>query len=112
MAPMEIRAPEYVANAKNQRMTQRNKVLTYGLEFTAAEEATYMDRGARVKFKTGSKAQANWRVTDGMAGMVLARYRPTHPGQPERLDVTFGGNVTVWGERASEFEIVPAEKLQ
>jgi hypothetical protein len=71
-----------------------------------------MDRGARVKFKSGSKAQANWRVSDGMAGMVLARYRPPQPGQPERLDVVFDKNLTVWGERASEFEVVPQEKLQ
>jgi hypothetical protein len=71
-----------------------------------------MDRGARVKFKSGSKARANWRVSDGTAGMVLARYRAPQPGQPERLDVTFGANLTVWGERASEFEIVPADKLQ
>ena len=70
-----------------------------------------MDRGARVKFKSGSKAQANWRVLDGMAGMVLARYRPPQPGQPDRIDVMFSSNVTVWGERASEFEIIP-EKLQ
>lgn len=70
-----------------------------------------MDRGARVKFKTGSKAQANWRVGDGMAGLVLARYRPPQPGQPERMDVSFGA-MTVWGERASEFEVVPSEKLQ
>ncbi len=70
-----------------------------------------MDRGARVKFKSGSKAQANWRVSDGMAGMVLARYRPPQAGQPERLDVVFSDNLTVWGERASEFEVVQ-EKLQ
>jgi len=71
-----------------------------------------MDRGARVKFKSGSKAQANWRVTDGMAGMVLARYRPPHAGQPERVDVVFNKNLTVWGERASEFEVVPENKIQ
>jgi hypothetical protein len=70
-----------------------------------------MDRGARVKFKNGSKAQANWRVSDGMAGMVLARYRPPQPGQPERVDVVFSNTLTVWGERASEFEVVQ-EKLQ
>ena len=71
-----------------------------------------MDRGARLKFKPGSKAQANWRIRDGMAGMVLASYRPPKPGMPERVDVLFGSNVTVWGERASEFEIVPPETLQ
>lgn len=72
-----------------------------------------MDRGARVKFKSGSKAQANWRIGDGMAGRVLACYRPALPGQPERVDVVFSGNLTVWGERASEFEIVsPEQKLQ
>ena len=71
-----------------------------------------MDRGARVKFKTGSKAQANWRVSDGMAGMVLARYQPPQPGETERVDVVFDKNLTVWGERASEFEIIPPETLQ
>ena len=71
-----------------------------------------MDRGARVRFKNDSKARANWRVSDEMAGMVLARYRPPRPGQPERVDVVFTANLTVWGERASEFEILPPEKLQ
>ncbi|MFM2443709.1 MAG: hypothetical protein RJB09_895 [Pseudomonadota bacterium] len=72
-----------------------------------------MDRGARVKFKTGSKARANWHVGDGVAGMVLARYRaPQAAGQAERLDVVFSANLTVWGERASEFEIVQPEKMQ
>jgi hypothetical protein len=71
-----------------------------------------MDRGARVKFKSGSKARANWRVSDGMAGRVLARYSPPQPGQPERLDVKFSGTLTVWGERASEFEIVSQDKPQ
>ncbi|MDB5643959.1 MAG: hypothetical protein JWN07_3276 [Hyphomicrobiales bacterium] len=65
-----------------------------------------------MKFKDGSKARANWRVSDGMAGMVLARYRPPQDGQPERVDVVFTENLTVWGERASEFEILPPEKLQ
>jgi hypothetical protein len=40
LAPVEIRAPEYDAIAKNQRMTQRNKVLTCCQDFTPAEEAT------------------------------------------------------------------------
>jgi hypothetical protein len=71
-----------------------------------------MDRGARVRFKTGSKARANWRVGDGMAGMVLARYHALQAGQPERVDVVFSAHLTVWGERASEFEILPSEKLQ
>lgn len=71
-----------------------------------------MDRGARVKFKSGSKARANWRVTDGMAGMVLARYRSPQAGQPERVDVLFSNNLTVWGERASEFELIAQDKLQ
>ncbi len=72
-----------------------------------------MDRGARVKFKTGSKARANWRVLDGMAGLVLARYHGMQPGTPERVDVVFSAGVIVWGERSSEFEEVPVEhKLQ
>jgi hypothetical protein len=71
-----------------------------------------MDRGARVKFKPDSKARQNWRVSDGMAGRVLARYRAMQPGQPERVDVEFEAKLTVWGERASEFEVLPPEQLQ
>jgi len=71
-----------------------------------------MDRGARVKFKNDSKARANWRVADGVAGLVLARYLAPQAGKPERVDVVFSANLTVWGERASEFEILPPEKLQ
>lgn len=71
-----------------------------------------MDRGARVKFKPGSKAQANWRVGEDLAGWVLARYRAPQPGLPERLDVRFGSGVTVWGERASEFVELTADHRQ
>jgi hypothetical protein len=71
-----------------------------------------MDRGARVTFKPGSKAQANWRIGEGLAGLVLARYRAPRAGLPERVDVQFSSGITVWGERISEFvEIVP-EKIQ
>lgn len=71
-----------------------------------------MDRGARVKFKPGSKAQANWRVGEDLAGWVLARYRAPQPGLPERVDVRFGSGVTVWGERASEFIELAGEHRQ
>ncbi len=71
-----------------------------------------MERGARVKFKPGSKAQANWRIGDGLAGLVLARYRAPQPGLPERVDVRFGSGITVWGERASEFIELTFEKAQ
>ncbi len=71
-----------------------------------------MDRGDRVKFKSGSKARHNWLVGDEMAGTIIARYRnPRRPG-PERLDVSFGRGIVVWGERASEFEQTQADKLQ
>ena len=46
------------------------------------------------------------------AGPPGACYRALVAGQPERVDVIFGGNVTVWGERASEFEEIPADKIQ
>ena len=71
-----------------------------------------MDRGVQVKFKPGSKARENWRVRDGSAGLVLARYRcATRDARtPERIDVHFGVDGVVWGERASEFEIVSADK--
>lgn len=67
-----------------------------------------MDRGAQVKFKSDSKARTNWRVRDGLAGQVIARYRCStgSAGTPERVDVHFGAEGIVWGERASEFEIV------
>jgi hypothetical protein len=73
-----------------------------------------MDRGVQVKFKPNSKARANWRVRDGLAGLVLARYRCSTGSseKPERLDVHFGSDGIVWGERASEFEIVSAERQQ
>ncbi|MEY3552340.1 MAG: hypothetical protein RL735_688 [Pseudomonadota bacterium] len=71
-----------------------------------------MDRGDRVKFKSGSKARHNWLVGDEMAGTIIARYRiPRRPG-PERLDVRFGGGIVVWGERASEFEQAKFDTLQ
>ncbi|MBX9740375.1 MAG: hypothetical protein K2X62_09895 [Beijerinckiaceae bacterium] len=71
-----------------------------------------MDRGVQVKFKQGSKARANWRVRDGIAGLVLARYSCSAGAseKPERLDVHFGTDGIVWGERASEFEIIPPER--
>ena len=71
-----------------------------------------MDRGDRVKIKSGSKARHNWLVGDEMAGTIIARYRiPRRPG-PERLDVSFGGGIVVWGERASEFEQAKFDTLQ
>ena len=72
----------------------------------------FLDRGARVKFKPGSKAQANWRISDGVDGLVLACYRTQHHGTLERVDVRFGSGVIVWGERASEFVEIHAEALQ
>jgi hypothetical protein len=73
-----------------------------------------MDRGLQVKFKSDSKARDNWRVRDGIAGLVLARYRCSAGGveTPERLDVHFGSDGIVWGERASEFEVVAPEQLR
>lgn len=71
-----------------------------------------LDRGARVTFRPGSKAQANWRISDGMDGLVLACYRTHHQGMPERVDVRFNSGVIVWGERASEFIPIEAEALQ
>jgi hypothetical protein len=70
-----------------------------------------MDRGARVKFKPGSKAQAHWRIRDDVAGLVLARYRAPQPGRAELVDVSFGVGMTVWGERASEFVILIPDKM-
>jgi hypothetical protein len=71
-----------------------------------------MDRGVQVKFKSGSKARDNWRVRDGIAGLVLARYHCSigSSDAPERVDVHFGADGIVWGERASEFEIVTSEQ--
>jgi len=71
-----------------------------------------MERGARVIFKPGSKAQANWRIGDGLAGWVLAHYRALQAGMPERVDVRFGSGMIVWGERASEFIEIKPEKIQ
>ena len=51
-------------------------------------------------------------INAGVAGLVLARYLAPQAGKPERVDVVFSANLTVWGERASEFEILPPEKLQ
>jgi hypothetical protein len=71
-----------------------------------------MNRGARVKFKPGSKAQMNWRIGEGTAGLVIARYRAPQPGLPERVDVSFGTGITVWGERATEFVELSADNLR
>lgn len=68
-----------------------------------------MDRGARVKFRPGSKACAKWRVSETTPGLVLARYHSMRDGQPERIDVLFAPNLTVWGERISEFEEAPSD---
>ncbi len=71
-----------------------------------------MDRGDRVKFRPGSKAKDNWRINDEVAGLVLARYRTPRTGVSERVDVSFGAGVIVWGERATEFIEVNSETLQ
>ncbi len=65
-----------------------------------------MDRGARVKFKPGSKAKDNWRISDEVAGLVIARYKTPRTNVPERVDVRFDAGIVVWGERATEFVVV------
>jgi hypothetical protein len=87
-------------------------VYEYYCSATQTRGELQMDRGARVKFKSGSKARQNWRVADGIAGLVLARYRCSAASNedPERVDVHFGSEGIVWGERASEFEVVTLEQ--
>ncbi len=78
------------------------------LPLASPKESARLEVGQKVRVKATSWASSTWKIPMGSEGTVLCRYRILRDKQtaPDRLDVSFGSKVVIWGASDREFEVV------
>jgi hypothetical protein len=71
-----------------------------------------MNQGDRVRIRPGSAVPEGWKVPAGATGTVLTSYNllaRLRPPTRECVDLDLGAHQILWGLRADQLELLPAE---